>query len=127
MLCTLKYSTDDVIVACLRRRIYAYSHGCSEWDQPPEDMRPPDSVPIKVIGIAFLVFLYTSDVRTMKLILICFQDYAIETPLKKSASSSAGDSDSEVKIDFTTSSISLISAIYFVLKVCSSGDGFSFF
>lgn len=47
----------------------------SEWDQPPEEMRPPGSVPIK--------------------------DYAIETPLKKA---SKEDAFYEVKIDFSPSS-----------------------
>ncbi|XP_022776931.1 alpha-amylase 3, chloroplastic-like isoform X1 [Durio zibethinus] len=47
----------------------------SEWDQPPKDMRPPGSVPIR--------------------------DYAIETPLKKP---SEGDMFHEVKIDFNPSS-----------------------
>ncbi|XP_010551510.1 PREDICTED: alpha-amylase 3, chloroplastic [Tarenaya hassleriana] len=47
----------------------------SEWDQPPEDMRPPGSVAIK--------------------------DYAIETPLKKS---SEGDPFHEVKIDLNLKS-----------------------
>ncbi|XWS34048.1 hypothetical protein CRYUN_Cryun21dG0005700 [Craigia yunnanensis] len=46
-----------------------------EWDQPPKDMRPPGSIPIK--------------------------DYAIETPLKKL---SEGDIFHEVKIDFNPSS-----------------------
>ncbi|OIW09662.1 hypothetical protein TanjilG_15368 [Lupinus angustifolius] len=61
----------------------------SEWDQPPHDIIPEGSVPIK--------------------------DYAIETPLKKSSSSSAeGDTFQEVKIDLKTNSE--ISAINFVLK-----------
>ncbi|XVF85996.1 hypothetical protein PTKIN_Ptkin17bG0165500 [Pterospermum kingtungense] len=47
----------------------------SEWDQPPKDMRPPGSVPIK--------------------------DYAIETPLKKLCE---GDIFHEVKIDLNPSS-----------------------
>ncbi|OMP12226.1 hypothetical protein CCACVL1_00071 [Corchorus capsularis] len=46
----------------------------SEWDQPPKDMRPPGSIPIR--------------------------DYAIETPLKKL---SEGDMFHEVKIDFNPS------------------------
>ena len=44
-----------------------------------------------------------------------FQDYAIETPLKKSSSSAQGDTFHEVKIDLTPNSE--ISAINFVLKV----------
>ncbi|KAF5449701.1 hypothetical protein F2P56_030118 [Juglans regia] len=59
----------------------------SEWDQPPEEMRPRGSIPIK--------------------------DYAIETPLKKS-SSSEGDALHEVKIDLIPTSA--IAAINFVLK-----------
>ncbi|KAL1213666.1 Alpha-amylase 3 [Cardamine amara subsp. amara] len=47
----------------------------SEWDQPPEDMRPPDSIAIK--------------------------DYAIETPLKKL---SEGDSFYEVTINLNLES-----------------------
>ncbi|XP_021299560.1 alpha-amylase 3, chloroplastic isoform X1 [Herrania umbratica] len=47
----------------------------SEWDQPPKDMRPPGSIPIR--------------------------DYAIETPLKKL---SEGDMFHEVKIDLNPSS-----------------------
>ncbi|CAJ2656874.1 unnamed protein product [Trifolium pratense] len=59
----------------------------SEWDQPPRDMIPAGSIPIK--------------------------DYAIETPLKKS-SSSEGDTFHEVRIGFKPSDE--ISAINFVLK-----------
>ncbi|XP_059648884.1 alpha-amylase 3, chloroplastic isoform X2 [Cornus florida] len=60
----------------------------SEWDQPPLEMRPPGSIPIK--------------------------DYAIETPLKKSSATPEGDTFQEVKIDFSTNSA--IAAINFVLK-----------
>ncbi|XP_061342404.1 alpha-amylase 3, chloroplastic-like isoform X2 [Gastrolobium bilobum] len=60
----------------------------SEWDQPPRDMIPPGSIPIK--------------------------DYAIETPLKKSWSSAEGDTLHEVKIDLKPSNE--ISAVNFVLK-----------
>ncbi|KAK2408324.1 alpha-glucan water dikinase, chloroplastic [Trifolium repens] len=60
----------------------------SEWDQPPRDMIPPGSIPIK--------------------------DYAIETPLKKSSSSSEGDTFHEVRIGLKPSDD--ISAINFVLK-----------
>ncbi|KAK7250465.1 hypothetical protein RIF29_32921 [Crotalaria pallida] len=60
----------------------------SEWDQPPRDMIPAGSVPIK--------------------------DYAIETPLKKSPSSAEGDTFQEVRIDLKPNSE--ISAINFVLK-----------
>ncbi|XP_078428888.1 alpha-amylase-like 3 [Wolffia australiana] len=60
----------------------------SEWDQPPPEMRPPGSVPIK--------------------------DYAIETPLKKIASASAGEMLHELLIDVKPSLS--ISAIHFVLK-----------
>ncbi|QCD82721.1 alpha-amylase 3, chloroplastic [Vigna unguiculata] len=60
----------------------------SEWDQPPRDMIPPGSVPIK--------------------------DYAIETPMLKSLSSAEGDALHEVKIDLKPNND--ISAINFVLK-----------
>lgn len=60
----------------------------SEWDQPPVEMRPPDSIPIK--------------------------DYAIETPLKKSSAVVEGDLCYEVKINFSTNRD--IAAINFVLK-----------
>ncbi|GAU37541.1 hypothetical protein TSUD_369890 [Trifolium subterraneum] len=60
----------------------------SEWDQPPHDMIPAGSIPIK--------------------------DYAIETPLKKSSSSSEGDTFHEVRIGLKPSDE--ISAINFVLK-----------
>ncbi|KAK3026635.1 hypothetical protein RJ639_040662 [Escallonia herrerae] len=60
----------------------------SEWDQPPLEMRPPDSIAIK--------------------------DYAIETPLKKSSTALASDIFYEVKIDFNLNSS--IAAINFVLK-----------
>ncbi|XP_058105304.1 alpha-amylase 3, chloroplastic [Magnolia sinica] len=65
----------------------------SEWDQPPPEMRPLDSVPIK--------------------------DYAIETPLKKSPASLEGHLFYEVQIDF--SSESSIAAIHFVLKEEGTG------
>ncbi|KAG6713132.1 hypothetical protein I3842_05G136400 [Carya illinoinensis] len=61
--------------------------GGSEWDQPPDEMRPGGSIPIK--------------------------DYAIETPLKKSLSSE-GDALHEVKINLIPKSA--IAAINFVLK-----------
>ncbi|OVA09069.1 Alpha amylase [Macleaya cordata] len=60
----------------------------SEWDQPPPEMRPPGSIPIK--------------------------DYAIETPLKKSSSSLEGQTLHEVQINFNRNSS--ISAINFVFK-----------
>ncbi|KAI7995098.1 hypothetical protein LOK49_LG11G01219 [Camellia lanceoleosa] len=60
----------------------------SEWDQPPVEMRPPDSILIK--------------------------DYAIETPLKKSSAVVEGDLYYEVKINFSTNRD--IAAINFVLK-----------
>ncbi|KAK8659257.1 hypothetical protein V6N13_029465 [Hibiscus sabdariffa] len=47
----------------------------SEWDQPPKNMRPPGSIPVR--------------------------DYAIDTPLKKP---SKGDMFHEVKIDFNPTS-----------------------
>lgn len=59
----------------------------SEWDQPPAEMRPAGSIPIK--------------------------DYAIETPLKKSLSAE-GDTFYEVTIDLKPNSA--IAAINFVLK-----------
>ncbi|CAL5431076.1 unnamed protein product [Camellia sinensis] len=60
----------------------------SEWDQPPVEMRPPDSILIK--------------------------DYAIETHLKKSSAVVEGDLYYEVKINFSTNRD--IAAINFVLK-----------
>ncbi|KAJ4972658.1 hypothetical protein NE237_005832 [Protea cynaroides] len=60
----------------------------SEWDQPPPEMRPPGSVPIK--------------------------DYAIETPLKNLLSTSEEKIFHEVRINFNT--YSSIAAINFVLK-----------
>ncbi|PSR88362.1 Alpha-amylase [Actinidia chinensis var. chinensis] len=60
----------------------------SEWDQPPVEMRPPGSVPIK--------------------------DYAIETPLKKSSAVVEGDLYYELKISFSKNAD--IAAINFVLK-----------
>lgn len=48
------------------------------------------------------------------LILIIFQDYAIETPLEISSASTGGETFYEVKIDVNTSSS--IAAINFVLK-----------
>nr|QCU55108.1 alpha-amylase [Camellia fraterna] len=60
----------------------------SEWDQPPVEMSPPDSIPIK--------------------------DYAIETPLKKSSAVVEGDLYYELKINFSTNRD--IAAINFVLK-----------
>jgi hypothetical protein len=60
----------------------------SEWDQPPAEMMPAGSIPIK--------------------------DYAIETPLKKSDTVVEGDVNCEVKIDFRTDKA--IAAINFVLK-----------
>ncbi|KAK7386948.1 hypothetical protein VNO78_27345 [Psophocarpus tetragonolobus] len=60
----------------------------SEWDQPPRDMIPPGSIPIK--------------------------DYAIETPMKKLSSSAEEDTLHEVKIELKPNSD--ITAINFVLK-----------
>ncbi|XP_074564012.1 alpha-amylase 3, chloroplastic isoform X3 [Curcuma longa] len=68
----------------------------SEWDQPPPEMRPPDSVLIK--------------------------DYAIETPLKKGTSLSEGHIIHEAQIDFDSSIP--ISAIHFVLKEEETGAWF---
>lgn len=65
----------------------------SEWEQPPDEMRPPGSIPIK--------------------------DYAIETPLRKSSTTSKGEMLHEVKIDFNFDSS--IAAIHFVLKEEVSG------
>ncbi|XP_010256483.1 PREDICTED: alpha-amylase 3, chloroplastic-like [Nelumbo nucifera] len=65
----------------------------SEWDQPPPEMIPPGSIPIK--------------------------DYAIETPLKKSSSTSEGETFHEAKIKFNCNSS--IVAINFVLKDEESG------
>ncbi|KAK4481620.1 hypothetical protein RD792_012524, partial [Penstemon davidsonii] len=65
----------------------------SEWDQPPLDMRPPGSVPIK--------------------------DYAIETPFDTPSASLEGETFYQVKIEFNTNSS--IGAINFVLKDEESG------
>ncbi|KAK6931181.1 Alpha-amylase, C-terminal beta-sheet [Dillenia turbinata] len=66
----------------------------SEWDQPPLEMRPAGSVPIK--------------------------DYAIETPLTKSSLDLEGEMLHEVKIDFNPDSE--IAAINFVLKDEETGS-----
>ncbi|EYU22438.1 hypothetical protein ABFS82_05G010800 [Erythranthe guttata] len=60
----------------------------SEWDQPPLDMRPPGSIPVK--------------------------DYAIETPLESKSELAEGEAFSEVAIVFDTKSS--IASINFVLK-----------
>ncbi|XP_061989795.1 alpha-amylase 3, chloroplastic [Rosa rugosa] len=70
----------------------------SEWDQPPDEMRPPGSIPIK--------------------------DYAIETPLNKSASSVGDDTSQEVKIDFHLDGA--IAAINFVLKDEETGTWYQY-
>ncbi|PWA70799.1 alpha-amylase-like 3 [Artemisia annua] len=70
----------------------------SEWDQPPVEMRPPDSITIK--------------------------DYAIETPLTKSSTSTEADSIYEVKIDFNTKSS--IATINFVLKDEETGSWYQY-
>lgn len=69
----------------------------SEWDQPPPEMRPPGSVPIK--------------------------DYAIETPLKTS-SDSEGKFLQELQIDLNSST--LIAAIHFVLKEEETGAWYQY-
>lgn len=46
------------------------------------------------------------------------QDYAIETPLKKSSTASDEDLFHQVKIEFNTNTS--LAAINFVLKVCLS-------
>ncbi|KAG8383113.1 hypothetical protein BUALT_Bualt05G0151000 [Buddleja alternifolia] len=66
----------------------------SEWDQPPLDMKPPDSISIK--------------------------DYAIETPLQRTSASLEGEAFYEVTIDFNTKCS--IAAINFVLKDEESGN-----
>ncbi|XP_020099176.1 alpha-amylase 3, chloroplastic isoform X1 [Ananas comosus] len=68
----------------------------SEWDQPPPEMWPPESVPIK--------------------------DYAIETPLKTSSSNPEEQVLHEVQIDFDSSV--QIGAIHFVLKEEETGAWF---
>ncbi|XP_023743175.1 alpha-amylase 3, chloroplastic isoform X2 [Lactuca sativa] len=70
----------------------------SEWDQPPAEMIPPDSITIK--------------------------DYAIETPLTKSSTVTETDSIHEVKIDFNTKSS--IAAINFVLKDAETGSWYQY-
>ncbi|KAI3779245.1 hypothetical protein L2E82_08872 [Cichorium intybus] len=65
----------------------------SDWDQPPVEMRPQGSIPIK--------------------------EYAIETPLEKSVGEEAGFIY-EVKIDFNAKSS--ISAINFVLRDEETGS-----
>ncbi|KAA8529464.1 hypothetical protein F0562_033737 [Nyssa sinensis] len=66
----------------------------SEWDQPPLEMIPPGSIPIK--------------------------DYAIETALKKSSATMEGDTFHKVEIDFNINSA--IAAINFVLKDEETGS-----
>ncbi|KAG8383112.1 hypothetical protein BUALT_Bualt05G0150900 [Buddleja alternifolia] len=66
----------------------------SEWVQPPPDMRPPGSIPVK--------------------------DYAIETPLERTSASPEGEAFYEVMIDFDTKSS--IAAINFVLKDEETGN-----
>lgn len=66
----------------------------SEWDQPPNEMRPPGSIAIK--------------------------DYAIETPLTKSSTSEGGECLHEVNINFNCNS--KIAAINFVLKDEETGS-----
>lgn len=70
----------------------------SEWDQPPVEMRPEDSISIK--------------------------DYAIETPLTKSSTVTEADSIYEVKIDFNTKSS--IATINFVLKDEETGSWYQY-
>ncbi|KAK1305862.1 hypothetical protein QJS10_CPA10g00593 [Acorus calamus] len=65
----------------------------SEWDQPPPDMRPPGSIPIK--------------------------DYAIETPMTNSSSPSGEQTYHNVQIDIHNNSS--ISAVHFVLKEEETG------
>ncbi|KAI3502457.1 hypothetical protein L1887_30536 [Cichorium endivia] len=70
----------------------------SEWDQPPVDMIPLNSITIK--------------------------DYAIETPLTKSSIVTEEDLINEVKIDFNTKSS--IAAINFVLKDEETGSWYQY-
>ncbi|MQL90766.1 hypothetical protein Taro_023367 [Colocasia esculenta] len=70
----------------------------SEWDQPPPEMRPPGSIPVK--------------------------DYAIDTPLKKASSALEGGILYEVQIDLGSSSS--ISAIHFVLKEEETGAWYQY-
>ncbi|KAF3780097.1 Alpha-amylase 3 [Nymphaea thermarum] len=65
----------------------------SEWDQPPAEMRPPGSVPIK--------------------------DYAVETSLRKSTSSDGEQELHEIQIDVSNSYS--IAAVHFVLKEEETG------
>lgn len=59
------------------------------------------------------------------LVIDIFQDYAIETPLKKSDTVVEGGLNYEVKIDFRTDKD--IAAINFVLKVCLNLQPFESF
>nr|XP_009412382.1 PREDICTED: alpha-amylase 3, chloroplastic [Musa acuminata subsp. malaccensis] len=68
----------------------------SEWDQPPPEMRPPESVLIK--------------------------DYAIETPLKRLSSQSERQALHELQIEFDSNTP--IAAIHFVLKEEETGAWF---
>lgn len=65
----------------------------SDWDQPPPEMRPPASIPIK--------------------------GYAIETPMKRSSLAMEGQVLHEVQIEFD--SCSTVAAINFVLKEEETG------
>ncbi|KAK9052138.1 hypothetical protein SSX86_028766 [Deinandra increscens subsp. villosa] len=70
----------------------------SEWDQPPVEMRPLDSIAIK--------------------------DYAIETPFTKSSTIEEADTLNEVNIAFNSKSA--IAAINFVLKDEESGSWYQY-
>lgn len=98
-------------------------------------MIPSGSIPIKVDNITswFLMILHMALVDYWHIESLSlkwkFQDYAIETPLKKFSSSSEGDTFQEVRISLKPSD--QISAINFVLKVrvfkLALGDVNSFF
>ena len=76
-------------------------------------MRPPDSIPVKVPIMVYLEF--RSTLYHYKWWRICYQDYAIETPLKISSKEKEVENLQTVKIGFDSKS--LIAAINFVLKV----------
>lgn len=93
----------------------------SEWDQPPVEMRPLGSIPIKVLSDLLnmmelnLFPVFCCHDYGLHFPHFFSQDYAIETPLKKSSALVEGDLYYEVKIDFHKNID--ITAINFVLKV----------
>lgn len=82
-------------------------------------MRPPGSIPVKVcisdLNWALISLVFILPLQILDYLCILFQDYAIETPLKKLSSTPERDTLHEVTIDFSPNSE--IATIRFVLKV----------